>query len=105
MRLPCHDTNKYSNTMESLLEKGAIESGRKSVKNVISHLLEGLRFISFFITTKIILCANTGIHVCKSFVPGLHMGRSVLEGAEWRTQGKEYNLFSSFALIFFFFFL
>lgn len=68
--------------MESLLDKGAMESGRKSVRDVVTHLLEGLRSISVFITTKIILCAETGVRVCKSFVPGLHMGRSVLEGAE-----------------------
>lgn len=35
-----------------------MESGRKSVRNVVTHLLEGLRSISVFITTKIILCAG-----------------------------------------------
>lgn len=85
--------------MESLLDKGAMESGRKPIREVVTHLLEGLRSISVFITTKIILCAEAGVHVCKSFVLGLHVGRRVLDGAEWRTWSKEYNLFSSCSLI------
>lgn len=82
-------SNKYSD---------AIESSRKSIGDVVTHLLEELRSISVFITVRIMLCAETGVHVCKSFVPGLHVGQSVLGGAEWRTQGKEYNLFSSLIL-------
>lgn len=36
--------------------------------------------ISVFIPTKIILCDEADVHICKSFVLGLHVEKSVLEG-------------------------
>lgn len=68
--------------MKSLLDKGSSEGGRKSVRDVVTHLLEGLRSASVFIPTRVILCAETGVHLCKSFVLGLDVSRSVLEWAE-----------------------
>jgi len=66
--------------LKSLLDKGAMENGRKSDRDVVPQLLEGLTSISVFVATKITLYAETGVCVCESFVLGLYVGRSVWRG-------------------------
>lgn len=46
----CHDTRKDSDAAESIGQRELMESGRKSVRGVVTHVLEGPRSRSDFVT-------------------------------------------------------